>query len=296
MNEIVKLPLDKIVPRRYNAYAVTNIEELASSIERCGVLQPVIVRKEGDMYRLVAGERRYSAVRYLQTKYKDDEFKREVFSFLPCLIYEGDDETEEEIYRDTNRYSRQLNNFQRIIQFDPDSINFALPEWRAKYDEIVNDGGTKYNRRSKAKLLQALIRQAEPEADISLKTITNYLAFWDRCGTNLRLAVISGKIAIRNAELISWNRLRDQNDAVAMADKPGFNDYLAEGKALSGKQERRRKRLANNSGAIRQSYTRRLARIADDDLLEGLDVQERDRAYFDQLKIVLEEIEKLRKL
>ncbi|MBO4878876.1 MAG: ParB/RepB/Spo0J family partition protein [Clostridia bacterium] len=39
------------------------LRELAESIEQHGVVQPIIVRKEGERYRIIAGERRFRAAR-----------------------------------------------------------------------------------------------------------------------------------------------------------------------------------------------------------------------------------------
>ncbi len=41
------------------------IDELAASIDRDGLLSPLVVTKEGDKYRIIAGERRYHAIRKL---------------------------------------------------------------------------------------------------------------------------------------------------------------------------------------------------------------------------------------
>ena len=46
-------------PRK--AFSQEALEELAESIREQGVLQPVLVEKEGDRYRIIAGERRYRA-------------------------------------------------------------------------------------------------------------------------------------------------------------------------------------------------------------------------------------------
>lgn len=64
------LPLEQVHPRKVNAYAITDIERLAESIQRSGLLQPVIVKKEApDSYQLIAGERRFTAIKYLHEKY-----------------------------------------------------------------------------------------------------------------------------------------------------------------------------------------------------------------------------------
>jgi len=63
---LIELPVDEVrisdQPRRYFDRAA--LEELAESIRRHGVLEPVLVTREPDGgYRLVAGERRYLAAR-----------------------------------------------------------------------------------------------------------------------------------------------------------------------------------------------------------------------------------------
>ncbi len=63
-NQVVYLRLDDIIPNRFQPREVfdeTGLEELADSIKEHGVIQPVIVRKIGDKYELIAGERRSKA-------------------------------------------------------------------------------------------------------------------------------------------------------------------------------------------------------------------------------------------
>lgn len=62
--EVVELYLDDIIPNRFQPREVFNEEalrELSSSIKEHGVIQPIIVRKIGDKYEIIAGERRYKA-------------------------------------------------------------------------------------------------------------------------------------------------------------------------------------------------------------------------------------------
>ena len=58
------LPIASIVtnpdqPRK--SFDETQLSELSDSIKQNGVLQPILVRKKGDKYEIVAGERRYQA-------------------------------------------------------------------------------------------------------------------------------------------------------------------------------------------------------------------------------------------
>lgn len=61
------LPVDRIEPSRFQprkAIDLERLQELANSIKAHGVVQPVVVRSDGnDRYELVAGERRWRAAR-----------------------------------------------------------------------------------------------------------------------------------------------------------------------------------------------------------------------------------------
>lgn len=61
-----KIPLDSIEPNRAQprtAFRPAQLSELAASIQIHGIIQPLIVRRNGDRYELVAGERRWRAAR-----------------------------------------------------------------------------------------------------------------------------------------------------------------------------------------------------------------------------------------
>jgi len=65
-NEIVKINIDKVVPNIYQPRKFFNeeaIEELSQSIKQFGIIQPLTVRKMGEVFELVAGERRLRAAK-----------------------------------------------------------------------------------------------------------------------------------------------------------------------------------------------------------------------------------------
>ena len=70
--EVVKIPIDKIIPNRYQPRTVFDdekIEELARTIHTHGVIQPIVIRPRSDdpnKYEIIAGERRYRAMKLLQ--------------------------------------------------------------------------------------------------------------------------------------------------------------------------------------------------------------------------------------
>lgn len=67
---IQEIPLDQIIPNVYQPrqeFDKKPLEGLADSIKENGLLQPIVVRQnEDDKYEIIAGERRYRAVKSLQ--------------------------------------------------------------------------------------------------------------------------------------------------------------------------------------------------------------------------------------
>lgn len=67
---VVKLLIDEIQPNRYQPRTIfddSKIEELARTIRTHGVIQPIVVRKmEEGHYEIIAGERRYRAMKMLE--------------------------------------------------------------------------------------------------------------------------------------------------------------------------------------------------------------------------------------
>ena len=97
---VIDVPLDEIRPNPRQPRSSVDeegMEELALSIETHGVLQPVICRRRGDGYELVAGERRWRAA------------QRAGLSVIPCLIQDIDDGTSLEIALIENLQRDDLN-------------------------------------------------------------------------------------------------------------------------------------------------------------------------------------------
>ncbi|WP_035395437.1 nucleoid occlusion protein [Exiguobacterium sp. OS-77] len=81
---VQELPLTELVANQFQPRTVFDgdrIEELAVTIEEHGLLQPIVVRKQGTGYEIIAGERRYRAVRSLG------------WETIPGIVKEMTDET-----------------------------------------------------------------------------------------------------------------------------------------------------------------------------------------------------------
>lgn len=68
--EVIKIPIDKIIPNRFQPRTVFDddkIEELSRTIHTHGVIQPIVIRTmEDGLYEIIAGERRFRAMKKLE--------------------------------------------------------------------------------------------------------------------------------------------------------------------------------------------------------------------------------------
>jgi len=62
--EVRMIPVDKVIPSPFQpreSFPKESLEELSSSIKESGLVQPILVRKKGSNFQIVAGERRWRA-------------------------------------------------------------------------------------------------------------------------------------------------------------------------------------------------------------------------------------------
>ena len=62
--KILQVPIEDIIPNRFQPRLTFDdeaLQELATSIKEHGIIQPLVLRKLGDKYEIIAGERRYKA-------------------------------------------------------------------------------------------------------------------------------------------------------------------------------------------------------------------------------------------
>ena len=65
-SKLVEIPIEEIIrdeeqPRK--DFSQNSLEELAESIKANGILQPIVVTREEEKYKIVAGERRWRAAK-----------------------------------------------------------------------------------------------------------------------------------------------------------------------------------------------------------------------------------------
>ncbi len=63
-----QIPVSKIKPNPFQPrkiFRTEDLQELVHSIKEKGIIQPIVVRKKGDQWEIIAGERRYRAAQKL---------------------------------------------------------------------------------------------------------------------------------------------------------------------------------------------------------------------------------------
>ena len=93
--KIIEIEPNKDQPRKN--FPTESIEELAKSIEKYGVIQPIIVAKKDGYYEIIAGERRWRAS------------KKAGLKEIPCIVRENDEKTNKEIALIENIQREDLN-------------------------------------------------------------------------------------------------------------------------------------------------------------------------------------------
>ena len=105
---IVEIKMDLIDGNEGNFYNVGNVDDLAESIQLVGLQQPLVVRRNGERFTLIAGHRRRKALQQLG---------RET---APCIITEdtgtGDDAFAALRLIMTNSTARELSHYERSQQ------------------------------------------------------------------------------------------------------------------------------------------------------------------------------------
>lgn len=154
--QIFDVEIDRIVPNPFQPRLNFNrekLEELANSIKKHGIIQPLIVSKNEKGYELVAGERRLEAS------------KLAGFSKVPVIVQEVDDEGKLNLAVVENIQRHNLNPIEEARAYDRLSREFGFSQ-----EEIAQKLGK--SRSSVANKMRLLELPVEVQRAISEEKIT----------------------------------------------------------------------------------------------------------------------------
>jgi len=123
---IIYVQTDQIKPNPFQPredFDLQSIEELAQSIKEKGIIQPLLVRRKGDYYELIAGERRLRAANTLNLKE------------LPIIIKNVEDKDSLEMALIENIQRQELNPIEEARAFQYLIEKFAVTQ--EKISEVL---------------------------------------------------------------------------------------------------------------------------------------------------------------
>ena len=98
-SSVLQVAIEDIIPNRFQprlSFEDSSLRELSDSIKQHGVIQPLVLRRIGDKYEIIAGERRYKAATMAG------------LSSVPAVISQIDDKTSAEVAVVENVQRRDL--------------------------------------------------------------------------------------------------------------------------------------------------------------------------------------------
>lgn len=123
-NEVIeKLKITEVEPNRNQPrknFDEEALDELAESIKRYGVIQPIIVVKKEDYYEIVAGERRWRAS------------KKAGLKEIPAIVRESDERKNKEIALIENVQREDLNAYEKAL-----GIKELMDEYELTQQEVA---------------------------------------------------------------------------------------------------------------------------------------------------------------
>ena len=199
-NDILKnLNINEVEPNRGQPRKNFNqeaLEELADSIKKYGVIQPIVVTKEPDYYQIIAGERRWRASKLAglteipviirendQRKNKEialiENIQREdLNAYEKALgiknLMEDYELTQEEVAKILGKSRSTIANSVRILNLNPDVLEFAkegkLTEGHCKALMAITDPKKQYETAIRMIEKGESVRVAEKKARLKKKS------------------------------------------------------------------------------------------------------------------------------
>jgi ParB family chromosome partitioning protein len=196
----LQIDIDLIDPSPYQPrthFAELGLEELAQSIRSSGIIQPLVVRKIGSRYQLVAGERRWRASQRAQ------------LLRVPVVLREVTEEQALELTLVENIQREDLNPIEQARAFER-----LMDEFHLTQEEVANRTGK--DRVTVANAVRLLFLESPlleliEEGKITAGHGRALLAVEDRkLRSDLALKASRGKLTVRQLEKMGTRRARSQ--------------------------------------------------------------------------------------
>ena len=241
-NKVQDVPIEAIVPNPQQprkAFGDSSLADLAESMRRSGVLQPVVVRRVGQSYELIVGERRWRAARLAG------------LSHVPAVVREASDAETLELALVENLLREDLNPME-----EAEAYQRLLTDFSWTQEQLAQRVGR--DRSSVANCLRLLRLPESIQADLRAGRLT-----MGHARAVLSLTAPAEQLKLRDQILAhSWS-VRATEEGVQRKGRPGSRRAARRSAELTALEDSLREALSSRvrlvgserAGRIEITYT-----------------------------------------
>ena len=279
--KIEYINIDRIKRNEKNFYEIVDIESLAEDIKLNGLNHNLVVRKlDNDMYELISGERRYTALSKLV-----NEGNKE-FNLVPCKFIESNDIDSEIILIQANAQSRELTEVEKLTQVERLQELYKIKKKNGEKvpgkirDIIANDlnlSATQVGRYER--INNKLIPELKAVIEQGNLTIANASEFSSLSEENQRviLSIIDDKTNMSKQEAVDLkNKLKKIEEEKELELKKAYEEKELELKRLEEEKKNQVSKLKSENENLKKK-------------LDSNNIEEERKEIEGQIKIEFEE-------
>lgn len=273
--------IDRIKRNEKNFYEIVDIEALAEDIKLNGLNHNLVVRKlDNEMYELISGERRYTALSKLV-----NEGNKE-FNLVPCKVIESNDIDSEIILIQANAQSRELTEVEKLTQVERLQELYKIKKKNGEKvpgkirDIIANDlnlSATQVGRYER--INNKLIPELKAVIEQGNLTIANASEFSSLSEENQRviLSIIDDKTNMSKQEAVDLkNKLKKIEEEKELELKKAYEEKELELKRLEEEKKNQVSKLKSENENLKKK-------------LDSNNIEEERKEIEGQIKIEFEE-------
>lgn len=182
--DIQKIKANALQPRKH--FEEEQLRALAESIERNGVLQPIILRQLGDFYEIIAGERRWRASMMLKK------------TSIPAIIMDREEEARYEIALIENIQRVDLNPVEEAMAYQALIEKYEITQ--SEVSRMVGKSRTYITNMMRLLNLESAIRDLLVEGKLAVGHARPLVGLEPALQKSLTTKIIDEEMSVRQVE------------------------------------------------------------------------------------------------